>query len=566
MSDGTIEIEGFGFDTISEFGDDSSVWGGESMYEGSVYDGQEGSGEPDISRRAEKVLASAKRRLDLCGQNISRARSSLILSPSATPNALLEHLDAVGPVVRRRAESAGGANSPHWRYNNARTGNEERGVTATGMAHVRTASESAVTDARSLGIGRSFGDLRGLSDLVEDPRETDKQQQQQPARTVSRCNSAQQMRALRDQMKDLRGKITTLQEQTKTVKGRQSGSSLRSSSTPGSGSGSEETTPKWSPTSPNLEEIRESRALNIHTTIEQEWEHVATQRSSSQYSVDGSDCSGTPTGPRREEVNSPVFARQEIRSDAFSYDNYLFGESFFKGIRPASLSSDGTESTATATLPPLDPPRLLERKDSFVSISSYATADEDREDSARASPSLADQLLQLRAPSSTPTIPGGWLTASSPGDDGYHSAPHTPHVDKELPQTPSDEPPPPVAASSWYRESVDTTKTQSMFIYEDDSDVEGGGEGGHGGGVPLTIATSTRDSQTMVVGGMGVGGKEEVELRIGRSDRVLIEGVIEALGRVCCAMESEGERSRSDLRERLREAMRVLEGDDGEMF
>jgi hypothetical protein len=79
-----------------------------------------------------------------------------------------------------------------------------------------------------------------------------------------------------------------------------------------------------------------------------------------------------------------------------------------------------------------------------------------------------------------------------------------------------------------------------MLIYEDDSDVAGGGA--HGG-VPLTIATSARDSQTMVVGGMGVGGKEEIELRIGRSDRVLIEGVIEALGRVCCAMETEGERS-----------------------
>lgn len=561
MSDGTIEIEGFGFDTISEFGDDSSVWGGESLCEGSVYDGQEGSGEVDISRRAEKVLASAKRKLDLCGQNISRARSSLVLSPSATPNALLEHLDAVGPVVRRRAESAGGAHSQQWRYNNARAELEDRGAAATGSAHARTASESAVANVHTLGTGRSFGDLKGLSDLPEDPRETDKQQS---ARTVNRCNSAQQMRALRDQMKDLRGKITTLQEQTKTVKGRQSASSLRSSSTVGSGS--EDTTPQWPPVTLNLEDIRESRVLDVHTTIEQEWEHVSTRRPSSQYSVDGSDRSGTPTGPRRSDVNSPDCAHQDVRSDAFSYDSYLFRKSFFKDIRPASMSSDG-ESTATATLP-LVPPRPLERKDSFVSISSYATADEDQEVSARTSPNLAglqaNPLLHPRAPTGTPTIPGGWLTASSTGDDGYHSAPHTPRVDKELPQTPSDEPPPPAAASSWYRESVDTMKTQSMLIYEDDPDVMGGGA--HGGGMPLTIATSARDSQTMVVGGMGVGGKEEIELKIGRSDRVLIEGVIEALGRVCCAMETEGERSRSDLRDRLREAMRVLEGDDGEMF
>lgn len=105
LSDGTIEIDGFGFDNVSEFGDDS-LFGGESLY-------GDDDDPPDLSRRAEKILASAKRRLDLCGQNISRARSSLILSPSATPTALHDHLVAVGPVVAaRRTESAADA----WRH------------------------------------------------------------------------------------------------------------------------------------------------------------------------------------------------------------------------------------------------------------------------------------------------------------------------------------------------------------------------------------------------------------------------------------------------------------------
>jgi hypothetical protein len=103
---------------------------------------------------------------------------------------------------------------------------------------------------------------------------------------------------------------------------------------------------------------------------------------------------------------------------------------------------------------------------------------------------------------------------------------------------------------------METFRTRSVM--SEDGDREGGG-------VPLGISSSNRDSRTMIVAGMGIGG-EEMVLRMGRNDRILVEGVIEALGRVCCAMEKEGERPRAELRDRLREAMRVLEGDDGEMF
>jgi hypothetical protein len=533
LSDGTIEIEGFGFDNISEIGDDASVFG-DSMYEGSVYDGQddaerERERETDLSRRAERILANAKRKLDLCGQNISRARSSLILSPSATPTALMENLAAVGPAVRPRAESTGGARSLQWKYNNKQAASEERGP-----AHGRTASESAVQSVRGLGLDRSFGGLAGV------PEEAEKT----TGRGVSRSNSTQQMRALRDQMKDLRGKITSLQEQSSrdSIRRRQSISSMRSGeSTP---------TAQRSPQAPTLEEIRESRVLNLDVSIEKQWEQQAAAQQRYSAATFDSDRSGTPKGPRREDINSPTFGCTEFRnSDAFSFDNYMYGETFLKGIRPDSISSNGTASTATTTLAiPSSRPHTLERKGSFVSISSYATADEQR--SAPASPFVDEQLhagTQLRPPAA-------WTANGSPRDDGYHSGPNTPRVDKDQPPVKQSSNLAP--ASSWYRGSMETFRTRSVM--SEDGDREGGG-------VPLGISSSNRDSRTMIVAGMGIGG-EEMVLRMGRNDRILVEGVIEALGRVCCAMEKEGERPRAELRDRLREAMRVLEGDDGEMF
>ena len=88
------------------------------------------------------------------------------------------------------------------------------------------------------------------------------------------------------------------------------------------------------------------------------------------------------------------------------------------------------------------------------------------------------------------------------------------------------------------------------------------------GGGGVAIASSARDSTAMVLAGLGIAGQDEIELRVGRGDRALIEGVIEALGKVCCELEAEGAGGRAELRERLRGAMQVLEGQDpyGEMF
>ena len=317
--------------------------------------------------------------------------------------------------------------------------------------------------------------------------------------------------------------------------------------------------PQLSGSTPTLEEIRESRVLNLQSPVEQdEWEDVTPpgldddhSRSSSRASTGlDSDRSKTPTPPRREEVNSPFSERHEDRSDAFAYDSYLWGNSIFNSLRPRSMSSEGTASTATILEPPRVP--VIERKDSMVSLSSYMTADENASISERESPANETALLQ-------PPSPQGWST-SLRVDDGYHSAPHTPQVDNSSSLHVPSPQPPNLAGSSWYRDSVSTraASNRSMLSMVIEGSV----------GSSVGISSSARDSQTMVVGGMGPSGMEEIELKIDRGDRILIEGVIEALGKVCCAMETEGESVKVELRERLRGAMLVLEGEDpaGEMF
>lgn len=553
LSDGTVEIEGFGFDTISDSGDDASLYE-TSIYEGSVYNGDEEScsinGDIDLSRRAEKILASAKRKLDLCGQNISRARSSLVLSPSATPTQMMDSLDAVGQMGQnfvRRSESVGGTHSLQWKYNN-RQENEDRGPT-----HLRTASESAV-HSRPIGTVAGLGNARSFDELSRLPEGQPLDSDQLKKAGIMRSNSTQQMRVLRDQMKDLRGKITSLQQQARSdssLRQRRSINSLRS--TPGLSDSS------YSPSTPSLEDIRESRVLNLKSP--DEWEHISPQpghnRGGDNEDESESRC-GTPKPlPRREQIHSPFSEQHEDRTDAFSYDSYLFGNSLINTIRPTSISSDGTvTSNTTAILQPPQP--QISRKDSFVSVSSFITANENTRSASQSPQRVSDQetlhVSALRPPSARGN-------SGSPRDDGYHSAPNTPRVDREQ-VSENHSPPPPAPSSSWYRDSVDIVEADESSPHVDHHHHHYYHQRG------ASIESSKRDSQMMVVGGMGVGGKDEIELRVGRGDRVLIEGVIEALGRVCCAMETEEGRGRMELRERLRGAMMVLEGEDpvGEMF
>ncbi|TGZ76430.1 hypothetical protein EX30DRAFT_399283 [Ascodesmis nigricans] len=715
MSDGTIEIDGFGFDSIGDDDDDGdedddgldrdidalSLYGAESVYEDSVfgdYDADEGGGggnggareSQDLSRRAERILASAKRRLDRCGQNISRARNSIILSPSLSPTipvlgketptnemasiaSVLEMEDVLGQFPVPAGEK--------WRRM------EQTPVGGFGglREHMRTASESAVVRSESAGA-RTLQGMREENDNG----------------SAARSRSAQQMRSLRDQMKDLRGKISSLQEQAQrdrerdNVRRRTSVSSLRSNH---SSNGFYST--------PSLEEIRESRVLDINTT--NEWDdmipshhhHHHHHRDSfhhrfSQASRSSSRSSGTPK-PRDDLVTSPFSERHEDRYDAFSYDALLIGTSFVHHRRTLSSSS----STSTATIQQ----QHLERASSQNSISSYATATEslsprfaaisrsNSADTIRDNPSPATTTSSgvsspgtailgthpLRPPpvkSASSSSSSSSLSSRSRGLDdqhsSYHSAPQTPHLMKPTPspssssssasssfssRTPKTKTKPMKNEQSWYRDSISTeteaeTETENETVdgyYTDQSSDNNLSSSSsshshplsypphdrqqrhqqrqrmsttstsssrystdtitafspptprapqpprhHPHHQPVSIHASHRDSQTMIVNGV-IEGREEVELKVGREDRVLIEGVIETLGRVCCELEAVGrgkgaegardnggdtgrggdmgingrgmemEERREVLRERLRGAMRVLEGWEGEV-
>ncbi|CCX06583.1 Similar to hypothetical protein [Tuber melanosporum Mel28]; acc. no. XP_002841948 [Pyronema omphalodes CBS 100304] len=409
LSDGTVEIEGFGFDDISTIDEQSEIGDGEhdsnristyaesayteSLYEGSQFGDDDTRSEFDLSMKAEKILASAKRKLDLCGRNISRARSSLILSPSATPTALLEHLESVGPQVRKRAESAGGKRPMQWVYNQ-RQENPQGGA-----SHLRTNSESAVVGSRA---GGTFGKAGGgatlnMGALIEEAEGAGEQQREhihhqfapQPqiaqrgaGAGVSRNNSVQQMRVLRDQMKDLRGKITTLQEQTKTdsIKRRESNGSLRSTpaasqaNTPQHGSPTSLTAPSL------LSEIRESRVLNIsQNPIEDAW--IKDQRQQNRETIISLDSEAmesysdqaTPIATRFFEDSRPSTARdstcgvysrdstaysRDSRDSTFAYENYLQS-----GVGPGSGAF--LQSSASSITSPTSP-----TADSFHSFKS----------------------------------------------------------------------------------------------------------------------------------------------------------------------------------------------------
>lgn len=567
LSDGTIEIEGFGFDNLSEIGDDASIYGGESIYADSVFDGHDNDNEDgsttvrphtpsDLSWRAERILANAKKKLDLCGQNISRARSSLILSPSTTPTSFHEQLDGVKAMPA--------LHSHRFRFrNDGMAGNNSFYGNSGVNLHLRTNSESAVPYGRK-GVNGSRSSSRDglgtIEDVDEQPAEVERPQSEQ---STSPSKSTQQMRALRDQMKDLRGKITNLQNQAKSDSmKRRSVTSLRS--TPN---------PYESHTTPSLDDLKVEDLSPIEPG--ETWENA--EEIPDDYS---STRSGTPRAFRRSA--SPFEGRHEDREDAFSYDALFYGDGVYASSnnsghsRPISYGSDGTASTATV----LEPPRIaavrsVMRRDSFGSIDSFATAAED-------SPSPVQRLI---VPTPPLTVPGEWLspTMSSPRDDGYHSAPHTPRspyhkdsssslsseatkVNKSSPPftsfaTPTACYPPAKYATSVSSDEPDVsidariTHTRPARHPNRRSGISIGGThiattGNPGNNVKDALLLSTAD---------GLG---DISLKLGRSDLELIEKMIEGLGAVCCSMEMEiNEKKRGEWRKRLEGALGVLRGE-----
>lgn len=578
LSDGTIEIEGFGFDNNSEIGDDSSIYGGESMYADSVFDGHDNDNEgggiarphtpSDLSWRAERILANAKKKLDLCGQNISRARSSLILSPSTTPTSFHEQLDGMKAMPALHSHRFRLGNSSVTGNSNSSYGNSNIN------SHLRTNSESSVPYQRKGVNGprspsRAGGDGLGtIEDVDEHPAEIERPQSEQ---STTPSKSTQQMRALRDQMKDLRGKITSLQNQAKTDSMRRRSVTSIRTTTPG---------PYDTQSTSSLDDLKVEDLSPIEPgEIWENAEEIPDDYSSTR--------SGTPRAFRRSA--SPFEARHEDREDAFSYDALFYGNGIYAASnsngtnRPMSYSSDGTASTATVLEPPrITAVRAAMRRDSFGSIESFATAAEDRSSSASSMQRPIDPTPPL-------AVPGEWLTPTmfSPRDDGYHSAPHTPQAPyhknsssslssetTKVNYPPTKSTPPLTHAPTATAYYPPTKSAMSAYIHESDTSIDARltrsqsprnlhrKSGISIGNTHITTTNNPNSGSSNALLLTTADGLGDISLRLGQGDRELIEQMIEGLGAVCCSMEMEQDkRRRAGLRRRLEGALAVLRGD-----
>lgn len=557
LSVGTIEVDGFGFleEGDEEEGEDN--WDLESltpsMYEPSIFDGSEGHGNEDgrvtpstLSRRAERVLENAKKKLDLCGQNLTRARHSLVVSPPGS--SLSKYSDPESsrtstPTNRPLSRAA----TPTKNLSAIPT-NPLAPLSATQLrmsnnaSHVRTVSESAVPTVYNLARANSIG--RNSDDGTDEPERR-------------RSQSAQQMRSLRDQMKDLRGKISSLQQQSRRESLRRvvNSSSPRSSPVPFHNYGSSRGTPTSS-----------SRGTPT-------WEIEGYTSATRAYGESNFSSRSITPKPRAEVRES----RHEDREDAFSYDSLFIGNGIYAartllkqaelGSRSDSRSSfRSTHSEAlseateighhrtNSTSPTLgihhrEPsPTALRRLDSFASVSSYATA---TDGGYRSSPtgsidsSSSPSSSRHRTESAASTTRNSPKVRSSP-DDGYHSAPHTPRgVQKDT------TPPPKVIEPASTSPQISTTKEDSSLL------------------PPTPRTLSRRGSRIMscssgveisgnIVSGSGDG---DITLQLELEDRLLIEKLIEELGKTCCAMEvASSSEDVVRLRRRLETALQVLEG------
>ncbi|KAF8422052.1 hypothetical protein EV426DRAFT_535571 [Tirmania nivea] len=509
------------------------------MYESSIYDGHEGHGNEDgrltpstLSRRAEKVLENAKKKLDLCGQNLTRARHSLIVSPPGSSLSRYSDPDSDRTSTPRTMTP---------------TNNLGQLKLSNNAAHVRAVSESAVPTVYNLQRLNSIG--RNSEDGKEEPERR-------------RSQSAQQMRSLRDQMKDLRGKISSLQHQSRSDSLRKGSSNGSRASSVMYGSNRNTPTPTGSRGTPTWE-IEEYNGAYT--------ESVVSSRSTTP----------RPGGAIRE-------SRHEDREDAFSYDSLFIGNGIYAPrtllkqakIRRRSDSRGSFRSTHSEAIsdttqighnrdsPTLGhhdrgpSPVVLRRLDSFASVSSYATADDGgyipSPTGSMNSSSSGSLRRRSRAPSSASTARHSPKVGFSPDadrvrDDGYHSAPHTPRGSSEAPKDTTT-----TAASS--RATIPASSTPPPT-------------GGPGGSflLPPTPGNLSRRGSRIMSGSAGVevsghivtagAGDADISLQLALEDRLLIERLIEELGKTCCAMEVAKEKEDVvALRRRLEMALQVLEG------
>lgn len=569
LSVGTIEVDGFGFLEEEDMEEGEDSWDMESlspsMYESSIYDGHEGHGPEDgrvtpstLSRRAERVLENAKKKLDLCGQNLTRARHSLIVSPPGSSLSKYSDPDSERTSTPRTMTPTNRTGTP----TNRTITPVSRTVTPTNVlvplsvaqlrstssaSHLRTVSESAVPTVYNLQRVNSIS--RSSDDGTEEPEKR-------------RSQSAQQMRNLRDQMKDLRGKISSLQQHSRTDSLRRvSSNSSRSSPIPFHASNRNTPTPTSSRGTPTWEIEDYMGASGTYT------ESVVSSRSTTP----------KPKAAVRE-------SRHEDREDAFSYDSLFIGNGIYApqtllkqaelGRRSSSRSSfrsthsdavsEATEIGQNRDSPTLGhhgrgpSPAILRRLDSFTSVSSYATADDG---GYRSSPtgslnSSSSGSSRRRAASSTSAARNSPKVGFSPNsedrvrDDGYHSAPHTPRGSENQKNNARTA----VAAPGSTTSPLAGSGTTGSFLLPPTP----GNLSRRGSRIMSGSAGLEISGHILTAGAVGDG---DISLQLPLEDRLLIEKLIEELGKTCCAMEVATDQSHvAALRRRLETALRVLEG------
>ncbi|ODA78759.1 hypothetical protein RJ55_06142 [Drechmeria coniospora] len=180
-----------------------------------------------ISKRAEQILANAKRRLDSMEGNLNRARG---FSYSPTSD-----LSTPSPAGRRATIGREYGYAPMASTNHARiasdtglpeeyraTGNRQRSASALGAAggYRQTRAEAAGVDGSGgklphlLGVPHRPADTT-LAPLSEDGDGLDPSPSDEGAHVVARSASVVQVRDLQDHLQGLRGKISSLKEQAR---------------------------------------------------------------------------------------------------------------------------------------------------------------------------------------------------------------------------------------------------------------------------------------------------------------------------------------------------------------
>jgi hypothetical protein len=411
-----------GFDGHDAF-DDSGL-GLEEQEKGSSGSDDSSSGSDDprssaaLSRRAEIILANAKKRLNLMEGNLRGARESLVVSPTSytprSPSALSLHMQTTRDRDRRLYAGMGPIPPSGHARNLSETAAASPAHSQLSRAPSKRAS-SAIGHSGAFGYGRfPIKESRSHDVLRDTARASSRRSRSPPAletlqedeQRVHRTTSAAS--GLRDQMNDLKGRISSLKMRAHEDQlRRRSMQSLRASSP-----------------FTNAQEWSVSGNAGLGITAEsppatssvQHGENLVAQDKDfddlesyhDEEDFDGADDGEflSVSGDDAENVGDSVYEdavyemaateRHEDRIDAFDYEHFFLhsamGTYSLEGRRSSTGSDSSTATTRPVTSVPAhgDDMSSAEKRvsyharnpssDSVSTVASFATAAEEQDD------------------------------------------------------------------------------------------------------------------------------------------------------------------------------------------